>query len=238
MTQRLQLIIASAVLAAGIIGAGAVIAATDGNEQTATETNTTPENATSDQSNPSEAPGTHSRDGFTAISDDDHIRGPEDASVAVVEFSDFECPYCGQLHPTLKRLIRETNDVQWVYRHFAVHDEAKQTAEAAECVAQIGDNKAFWRFTDTMFENQRKLSREFYLSHADTAGVSRTKLDQCLKSDQHTQAVTADYNEARRLGGRGTPFVVVVTDSGRLIPFSGALPYEQIKEIVTKAKQM
>jgi len=177
-----------------------------------------------------------SRTGFRLASDDDHIRGNASAPVTIVEFSDFECPFCARFHPTLKRVVEESpNDVKWVYRHFPlsqIHSRARGAALASECVANLAGNDAFWQFADTMFGNQSNLGNKFYEETAKKLGVDEEGYSQCIKSKEVSAEVTSDLNEAVGSGGRGTPFAVMVTASGELFPFSGALPYEQIRSLV------
>jgi protein-disulfide isomerase len=167
----------------------------------------------------------------------DHTRGNPDAKVAIVEFSDFECPFCARLHPTVQRVVDENEEVKWVYRHLPLssHSKAFGAAVASECIAKLGGNKAFWSFTDSAFENQRGLGDNFYSNFATQSGISESEFNSCLKDQEIADAVRADLNEATGNGGRGTPFSIIVTSQGQLIPFSGALPYEQIIQLVEQA---
>ncbi len=177
-------------------------------------------------------------DAFRLPNDTDHVRGNPDAKVTIVEFSDFECPFCSRFHPTLKRITDENRDVKWVYRHFplsSIHSRALGAAVAAECVAKLGGNDAFWAFADAAFANQNQLSASFYEELATTAGVGVPAFKACLSDKSIAALVTEDGDEAVQAGGRGTPFAVVITASGRLVPFSGALPYEQVQGLVDQA---
>lgn len=174
--------------------------------------------------------------GFRPVSENDHIRGNPDAKISIVEYSDFECPFCARLHPTLGRIVDEFgDDVNWVYRHFpltSIHSRARAAAIASECVANLGGNDAFWSFADTLFVNQRSLGSKFYESTAVNLGIDRDEFTQCTKDRNIANEVSADNNEAIGNGGRGTPFSILVRADGRLFPFSGALPYEQIRAFV------
>jgi protein-disulfide isomerase len=89
------------------------------------------------------------------VSAADHVRGSRSAQVFLIEYSDFQCSFCARFHPTAKQLVDEYQNVAWVYRHFpldAIHPLARPTAEASECVAELGGNDAFWEFTDAIFE--------------------------------------------------------------------------------------
>lgn len=175
---------------------------------------------------------------FRLPSESDHVRGPSDAKVAIVEFSDFECPFCARLHPTLKRVVGERADVKWVYRHFpltSIHSRAQGAAVASECIAKLGGNDSFWTFADAIFANQRNLTNSFYEQSAAVAGIDAAAFKACSTDRGVTAEVNADLNEAVQSGGRGTPFAVVVTAQGQLIPFSGALSYEQVRGLVDQA---
>jgi protein-disulfide isomerase len=167
----------------------------------------------------------------------DHTRGNPDAKVAIVEFSDLECPFCARLHPTVQRVVDENEDVKWVYRHFplSIHSNAFGAAVASECIAKLGGNDAFWDFTDSAFSNQRSLDDKFYLDFAVQNEISESQFNSCLEDQEIADAVRADLNEVTANGGRGTPFSVIVTAEGQLVPFSGALPYEQIIQLVEQA---
>ena len=187
------------------------------------------------------APSGHQRVGgnFRLPDDTDHVRGNPNAAVAIVEFSDFECPFCARLHPSLKRIVEENDDVKWVYRHFPlsqIHSSALGSAIASECVAKLAGNDAFWQFADTAFENQHQLGNDFYEATASSLGIDVSAFRTCLKDRSIASNVQKDGTEAVQSGGRGTPFAVVITANGQLAPFSGALPYEQLVGLVDQAR--
>lgn len=85
----------------------------------------------------------------------DHIKGDKGAEISLIVYTDFQCPYCGRVHPTLQQLVdKYKGQVNWVYRHFPLsfHQNAQIAAEATECAADLAGNEAFWQFTDKMFE--------------------------------------------------------------------------------------
>lgn len=176
---------------------------------------------------------------FRLPDESDHVRGNPDAKVTIVEFSDFECPFCARLHPTLKRIVEENDDVQWVYRHFplsSIHSRALGAATAGECVAQLAGNDAFWTFADSAFANQNRLGNPFYNEQAAAAGIDPGAFSACLADRSVAASIQADGDEAVASGGRGTPFAIVITASGQLAPFSGALPYEQVRSFIDQAR--
>lgn len=82
----------------------------------------------------------------------DHILGNPNAKVTIIEYSDYECPYCKQYHPTIEKIVKESEgSVNWIYRHFPLHQNSIERLVAAECVAQIKGNDAFWKYTDLLF---------------------------------------------------------------------------------------
>lgn len=178
-------------------------------------------------------------DNIRPIDNQDHIRGNPNAAVTVVEFSDFECPFCRRLHPTLSQIVTDfPDDVKWVYRHFPltqIHSRALQASLASECMAELGGNEAFWTFTDTAFANQGNLGDALYEQIAGELGLPLPEFQQCLNSRKHNPIVQANFQDAVNSGGRGTPFAVVINAEGETFPFSGALPYEQIRSIIEAA---
>lgn len=92
---------------------------------------------------------------YRPVDETDHILGNKDALVSVIEYSDYQCPFCKNFHPTVKRALAEYgDDINWVYRHFpleTIHPEARPMAHAAECVADLKGNEAFWQFSDLLF---------------------------------------------------------------------------------------
>jgi protein-disulfide isomerase len=96
-----------------------------------------------------------SKASIVTITDKDYIRGNTNAPITIVEFSDFQCPFCKRFHPSLQQVVDEYKDqVRWVYKHFPIdqiHPQARPAAEAAECAGEQGGSKAFWEFSDALF---------------------------------------------------------------------------------------
>lgn len=171
----------------------------------------------------------------------DHIRGNPDAKVVLVEYSDYECPFCNRFHPTMKQVLEEYGDqVAWVYRHFpltSLHPQAQISAEASECVAKLSDNDTFWAYTDILFENAaidggEALTREKLLGFATEVGVSSTAVGSCLDKAETKTIVTDSAAGGRAAGINGTPGTIVVTKDGKYELISGALPFEQVTSII------
>lgn len=164
-----------------------------------------------------------------------NIYGSPRADTVIVEFSDFQCPFCAQLHGTLKQLVDESEgSVAWEYRHLPLqnHRLAAPTAAVAECVKDAQGNEAFWQFTDLMFERQSEISQDFVQESAANLGVSIEQQTVCLEDDDLVLRLERDVATAMALGGAGTPFSVIIYPDQTYKAVSGALPYEQWQELL------
>jgi len=160
---------------------------------------------------------------------DAHMYGNPKADITIVEFSDYECPFCARLHPTLKRIVDESEGaISWEYRHLPLpsHRNAERAALVGECVARELGNDAFWQYTDTVFDNQQSVNTTFLTGVATNLGIREDKLEQCMQTDDVYEQVATDLATARAFGGSGTPFSVVVFADETTRSVSGALPYQ------------
>ncbi len=172
------------------------------------------------------------------VTEDDHMRGNPNASITLIEFSDFQCPYCDDFHAEEIKILEEfPNEVKWVYRHFPLsfHDQALPAAIASECIAEIGGNDAFWEFSDTVFKNQDKMNMEFYNEIAESIGLDMSAFNNCLSSERQFENVKDDFEDAVLSGGQGTPYGIVIAENGDILPIYGALPFDQLKSIIEQA---
>lgn len=133
-------------------------------------------------------------------------RGPENAPVTIVEFSDFQCPYCLKAYPTLRAVLEKYGDqVRLSYRDFPlrnIHAQAQEAAEASRCA---GDQGKFWPYHDFLFENPSDFTRESLLAAADKLSLDTAALELCLESGKYRSAVEFDYQEGLQAGITGTP---------------------------------
>jgi len=179
------------------------------------------------------APVTNDAAGLApVVTQEDYIRGNPEAPITIVEYSDFECPFCSRFHPIVKQIMAEYgNKVRWVYRHFPltqIHPEAQPSAEAAECVAEQKGNDGFWQFTDAMFEEQATgLSADLYRQTAQQIGVDLAQFDDCVATRKYQEKVESVQAGGVALGVNGTPGSFINTT-----PVRGALPYANLKAIV------
>ena len=135
----------------------------------------------------------------------DHIRGPADAPVTVLEYGDFECPYCGQAEPVLRELLRDFGDVAYVWRHLPlndVHPNAQRAAEAAEAAARQG---AFWELHDLLLAHQDALTYEDLLGYAERIGLDVDRFEEDLRTRQGAGRIAEDVDSADLSAVSGTP---------------------------------
>lgn len=167
------------------------------------------------------------------LSEDDHSKGPENAAVTVVEYSDFECPYCARHFETMKNIQEKYKDqVRFIYRHFPLsfHTNARPAANAAECASEQGK---FWEMHDKIFEN-KTLSDEGYAGFAQEIGLDSGKFKECYESKKYDQAVSDDMASGIESGVEGTPATFVITDKDQVM-ISGAVPQSQAEASIDKA---
>ncbi len=155
--------------------------------------------------------------------------GPETAAVTVIEFSDFQCPFCARVGPTLKQIEKEYgDDVRIVFKHLplSIHAKAPAAHAAAEAAARQGQ---FWEMHDKIFASQREMSPEKYLEYATELGLDVAQFERDVASEEVKSRVDADVKEAARLGATGTPAFYI---NGLFV--SGAKPFAAFKEIIDK----
>jgi protein-disulfide isomerase len=154
-------------------------------------------------------------------------KGPSDAPVTVIEFSDFECPFCGRIEPTLAKIEKNYGDqIRFVFRQFplSVHPHAQKAAEASLCADEQGK---FWEMHDAMFDDQHSLGVEQLRSKAASLGLDADKFNACLDGDKFNSRIQADIADGQKAGVGGTPALFV---NGRFI--NGAVPYDDIAKVI------
>lgn len=157
-------------------------------------------------------------------------QGPKDASVTVVEFSDFQCPFCSRVVGTLKEVVRlYPRQVRLAFRDFPIaslHPKAPKAAEAARCA---GDQGKFWQYHDLLFGSQAQATIADFKRFADQLKLDADSFATCLDSGRYAAAVAADVQEGARLGITGTPTFFI---NGRLLV--GAQPLETFQRIIER----
>ena len=168
----------------------------------------------------------------------DHIVGSPSAPIVLVEYSDFQCPFCSMIYPTLKKIVANSGGkVAWVQRNFplsSIHPNANPAANAAECLTDQLGNDGYWKFADAIFANQSKMSSDYYATLAKELGADPAKFASCMSASTYQSKIDADAQEAQQNGANGTPFTVVVnTQTHKMVPISGALPEAQIESVIS-----
>jgi len=167
--------------------------------------------------------------------DRDHIYGDPDAPISLIEFSDFECPFCKQFHPTPKAIVdARPGQVNWVYRHFPLpmHEPgAQREAQAAECAAELGGDEAFWAYAEAIFARTTSNGDGFPAAGlaplAAEIGLDEARFEACLNDNRHAERVLDDAAEASGLGVDSTPSVILRQNrTGEVRLRSGALPMD------------
>jgi len=161
-------------------------------------------------------------DGFPSL-------GPDDAPIVIVEFSDFQCPYCARFHDqTLQPLLDAyPGKIRFVYRHFplsSIHSSAFQAAEASMCAYEQG---AFWPYHDELYKNQAKLDTELYIQVAADLELDLESFRLCLNNEDYKELVQSDVDFAVSLGVRSTPTFFI---NG--LAFIGAQPLDAFKQVI------
>ncbi|HMU40778.1 MAG TPA: thioredoxin domain-containing protein [Pseudomonadota bacterium] len=157
-------------------------------------------------------------------------KGPKDAKVTIVEFSDFQCPYCGQGRKVMEEVLSKYgNKVRVVFRDFPLsfHDKAQKAAEAGQCAHDQGK---FWEMHDWMFDNQSTLDEPALKDAARKLGLNGDKFDACLTTGAKATVVKNNMKEGGEAGVKGTPAFFV---NGVFL--SGALPFEKFKTEIDRA---
>jgi protein-disulfide isomerase len=154
-------------------------------------------------------------------------KGPKDAPVEIVEFSDFQCPFCQAAHRTVEQVLKTYGDrVRFAYRHFPLpnHPDARPAAQAAYCADQQGQ---FWAFHDRLFQNPDKLTDADLKEHAAATGIDATKFSACIASAEAKDAVDLDVKDANSAGVKATPTFFI---NGRTL--EGAQPFDEFKRLI------
>ncbi|HEX6701161.1 MAG TPA: Na+/H+ antiporter NhaA [Gaiellaceae bacterium] len=135
----------------------------------------------------------------------DHIRGPLDAPVTVVEYGDFECPYCGQAEPVLRELLSDFGDVRYVWRHLPLNDVHPNTQLAAEAAEAAADQGAFWEMHDLLLDRQDALRPRDLIRYAEELGLDVDRFGDALREHSGAARVAEDVDSADLSGVSGTP---------------------------------
>jgi protein-disulfide isomerase len=176
------------------------------------------------------------------LEDNDPVLGDKNAKISVIEFSDFQCPFCARAATDTLAGLKNSDafkngEVNVVYKQFplnSIHPQAQKAGEASLCAQDQGK---FWEYHDLLFENQRALDIPSLKSYAGQLSLNQANFDSCLDSGDKESEVNKETTQATSAGGRGTPyFVVYNTDTEATSPVSGAVPYAQLAAAIDAVK--
>ena len=179
-----------------------------------------------------------------SVNSKDHILGNPNAPVKIIEFSDFECPFCKVLQFTMWEVMStygKEGKVSWVYRHLpidSIHTKARTEAVAAECAGGIGGNQSFWDYADRIFEitpSNDNLEAGLLPEIAEYIGIDRSKFEECLQSGLYNEHIEGDFRDAINSGANGTPYTIVIAPNGKTFPVSGSQTYSTMVAIIELA---
>jgi protein-disulfide isomerase len=174
---------------------------------------------------------------YTDLVDDDAVMGDADAPLTLVEFSDYQCPYCQrhfkQTGPQIRQNFIDTGKVKYIFRDFPLsfHSDAKQAAAGAECAREQGGDEMYFGMNDALFKGtQSSIPLSTLTQYADDLGLDTEDFEACVRSGKYDSEVDKDIAAGAAYGINGTPGFVI-TDGTKSIRLSGALPYSEfVKE--------
>jgi len=158
----------------------------------------------------------------------DPVKGATNAQLTIIEYGDFQCPFCGQMAGVLDNILTTYPDTRLVWKDLPnpLHFEARPAALAARC-AQNQNQDQFWAYHDLLFSNQDQLGEELYLSAAETLGLDLNSFTTCLNSDAYIELIGRGLDEANNYGVDGTPYLFV--GSQRI---NQAVTFEELSRVV------
>lgn len=172
----------------------------------------------------------------------DHVRGDENARLTLIEYSDFECPYCKNFDATMQQLMKEyKGKIKWVYRHYPLnfHANAQKEAEASECAYDLGGNDKFWQFADKIYERTTSNGTGFALADlpklAVEIGLDKKAFTTCLDSGKNADLIKTSLSEGSAAGISGTPGTILIDAKGNKELIPGAYSIELMKQIIDSA---
>jgi protein-disulfide isomerase len=165
------------------------------------------------------------------VTTEDHIQGPESATATLVEYGDYECPYCGEAYPVVKRVQKHFGQkLRFVFRNFPLtemHPQAESAAETAEFASAYGK---FWEMHDGLYEDQERLGDPLYLELAQELKLPSAELRRALEESTYKERVRGDFGSGVRSGVNGTPTFFI---NGKR--HDGPFDYESLVEAIDEA---
>ena len=171
----------------------------------------------------------------------DHVRGANNPQVILIEYADFECPFCKKFRPTLLEVLQDKSlQAAMVYRHFPLpfHQYAEKEAEASECVNALGGSEKFWQFHDLLYERTKSNGLGFSPEHlaplAHEIGLDEAQVQNCINAGTYAGRVQDDIDTGKRLGVSGTPTTVIIVSSGKSQTVVGSVSVKDIKDVASQ----
>lgn len=171
------------------------------------------------------------------VDETDYIKGNPNAPIMIVEYSDYECPFCKAFHDTMNMVMDEygaSGDVAWAYRQFPILGPTSvRVTEAAYCVGELGDSSAYFAFSDAVFEREAgsRTNMTRLNDYATIAGVDVEAFEECLDSGRMAGRVEAAVEDGRVAGIQGTPHSIVMVGDQQAV-INGAQPYSVVRGII------
>ncbi len=171
----------------------------------------------------------------TQVAKGDWIYGNPRAKVAIIEYSDIDCPYCKKFHKTLKDVVDASNGkVRWIYRHAPIdslHPNARLKAYIAECIGVQRGNEAFWAALDSLMKDGAIATQADFDAFVADTGVNRKQFDACVTDGTYVAKVKRQKRDAQQLGLKGTPFSVIVAGR-KSVPVPGAVSRDRMEKLL------
>ncbi|MEZ5478050.1 MAG: DsbA family protein [Thiolinea sp.] len=175
----------------------------------------------------------------------DHITGEKDAPITLVEYSDFECPFCKRSHQTMLSLMdKNQGKLRRVYRHFPLgfhNPGATKQAEASECVASIAGNEQFWKFSDEIFKRTKSNGKGFPIENlrplAEELGIDGAAFSECMDNGKMAKRVAEDVENGKKIGITGTPAAFLLNEKGEMRVITGAQPESNFQAAIDELAQ-
>lgn len=158
------------------------------------------------------------------VSDDDHIQGEKNAAITLVEYGDYQCPFCGQAYPVIKQIQQNYGSkLRFVFRNFPLSEYHPLAMAAAQTAEFAGTEGKYWEMHDLIFENQPKLTTEFLLSLAESLKLSPEKLKEVFSNETFENKIQSDFLGGVKSGVNGTP-TLYIND----VRYAGLVDYQSL----------
>src|SRR3989338_277916 len=172
-----------------------------------------------------------------SIESNDPVLGDKNAKITIVEYSDFQCPFCERAYSGAIAQFKSSDyfkkgQVNLIYKHFpltSIHPQAQKAAEAAECANRQGK---FWEYHDKLFTNQQALDIQSLKNYAAQVGLNTATFNKCLDEGEAAAEVNKESQQAQGAGGQGKPYFVLINKDGETQAVSGAVPFSQFESAI------